>query len=133
MKWHFSVVSMSSLQKKKIPNTVSNLRKDANTVCVSSQFTTVVVSGFATVCVCVCGGCVRRKCCSLTLMCVCCLFFICTVDYRFLEDTGRFADGATRDKLSRTPRTTLKVGPWFRSVETYSSHIVFFPSFIQSY
>ncbi|KAG7242318.1 hypothetical protein INR49_023994, partial [Caranx melampygus] len=29
-------------------------------------------------------------------------------DYRFLEDTGRFADGATRDKLSRTPRTTLK-------------------------
>ncbi|XP_071342517.1 box C/D snoRNA protein 1 [Trachinotus anak] len=29
-------------------------------------------------------------------------------DYRFLEDTGRFADGATRDKLSRTPRSTLK-------------------------
>ncbi|XP_022593835.1 box C/D snoRNA protein 1 [Seriola dumerili] len=29
-------------------------------------------------------------------------------DYRFLEDTGRFADGATRDKLTQTPRTTLK-------------------------
>ncbi|TWW58234.1 hypothetical protein D4764_07G0009530 [Takifugu flavidus] len=29
-------------------------------------------------------------------------------DYRFLEDTGRFADGATRDDLVRTPRTTSK-------------------------
>ncbi|XP_015246666.1 PREDICTED: box C/D snoRNA protein 1 isoform X1 [Cyprinodon variegatus] len=29
-------------------------------------------------------------------------------DYRFLEDTGRFADGATRDNLIQTPRTTLK-------------------------
>ncbi|KAM3619148.1 uncharacterized protein V6R79_003733 [Siganus canaliculatus] len=29
-------------------------------------------------------------------------------DYRFLEDTGRFADGATRDELVRTPRTTAK-------------------------
>ncbi|KAM8745644.1 box C/D snoRNA protein 1 [Acanthopagrus schlegelii] len=29
-------------------------------------------------------------------------------DYRFLEDTGRFADGATRDSLIRTPRTTSK-------------------------
>ncbi|KAK5869592.1 hypothetical protein PBY51_024297 [Eleginops maclovinus] len=29
-------------------------------------------------------------------------------DYRFLEDTGRFADGATRDKLIGTPRSTLK-------------------------
>ncbi|XP_011613399.2 box C/D snoRNA protein 1 [Takifugu rubripes] len=29
-------------------------------------------------------------------------------DYRFLEDTGRFADGATRDGLVRTPRTTSK-------------------------
>ncbi|XP_069009205.1 box C/D snoRNA protein 1 [Embiotoca jacksoni] len=29
-------------------------------------------------------------------------------DYRFLEDTGRFADSATRDSLIRTPRTTLK-------------------------
>ncbi|XP_029284809.1 box C/D snoRNA protein 1 isoform X2 [Cottoperca gobio] len=29
-------------------------------------------------------------------------------DYRLLEDTGRFADGATRDKLVRTPRSTLK-------------------------
>ncbi|XP_045906540.1 box C/D snoRNA protein 1 isoform X2 [Micropterus dolomieu] len=29
-------------------------------------------------------------------------------DYRFLEDTGRFADGATRDKLIRTPRATFK-------------------------
>ncbi|XP_051233169.1 box C/D snoRNA protein 1 [Dicentrarchus labrax] len=29
-------------------------------------------------------------------------------DYRFLEDTGRFADGATRDNLIRTPRATLK-------------------------
>ncbi|XP_072245158.1 box C/D snoRNA protein 1 isoform X2 [Leuresthes tenuis] len=29
-------------------------------------------------------------------------------DYRFLEDTGRFADGATRDNLIRSPRTTLK-------------------------
>ncbi|XP_010729260.1 box C/D snoRNA protein 1 [Larimichthys crocea] len=29
-------------------------------------------------------------------------------DYRFLEDTGRFADGATRDDLVRTPRTTCK-------------------------
>ncbi|KAM6922056.1 box C/D snoRNA protein 1 [Xenentodon cancila] len=29
-------------------------------------------------------------------------------DYRFLEDTGRFADGATRGDLIRAPRTTLK-------------------------
>lgn len=29
-------------------------------------------------------------------------------DYRLLEDTGRFADGATRDKLIQTPRSTLK-------------------------
>ncbi|XP_070688674.1 box C/D snoRNA protein 1 [Pempheris klunzingeri] len=29
-------------------------------------------------------------------------------DYRFLEDTGRFADGTTRDNLIRTPRATLK-------------------------
>ncbi|XP_071781749.1 box C/D snoRNA protein 1 [Centroberyx gerrardi] len=29
-------------------------------------------------------------------------------DYRFLEDTGRFADGATRDTLIRTPHATLK-------------------------
>uniref|UniRef100_H3C6D8 Box C/D snoRNA protein 1 n=1 Tax=Tetraodon nigroviridis TaxID=99883 RepID=H3C6D8_TETNG len=29
-------------------------------------------------------------------------------DYRFLEDTGRFADGATRDSLVQTPRTTSK-------------------------
>ncbi|XP_039984403.1 box C/D snoRNA protein 1 isoform X3 [Xiphias gladius] len=29
-------------------------------------------------------------------------------DYRFLEDTGRFADGATRDGLIRAPRTTSK-------------------------
>ncbi|XP_014822720.1 PREDICTED: box C/D snoRNA protein 1 [Poecilia mexicana] len=29
-------------------------------------------------------------------------------DYRFLEDTGRFADGATRDDLIQAPRTTLK-------------------------
>ncbi|XP_054458823.1 box C/D snoRNA protein 1 [Anoplopoma fimbria] len=29
-------------------------------------------------------------------------------DYRLLEDTGRFAGGATRDKLIRTPRSTLK-------------------------
>uniref|UniRef100_A0A674MAH8 Zinc finger HIT-type containing 6 n=1 Tax=Takifugu rubripes TaxID=31033 RepID=A0A674MAH8_TAKRU len=34
-------------------------------------------------------------------------------DYRFLEDTGRFADGATRDGLVRTPRTTSKVSPGF--------------------
>ncbi|MED6294941.1 Box C/D snoRNA protein 1 [Characodon lateralis] len=30
-------------------------------------------------------------------------------DYRFLEDTGRFADGATRDDLIQAPRTTMKV------------------------
>lgn len=36
-------------------------------------------------------------------------------DYRFLEDTGRFADGATRDSLVRTPRTTSKVSPAFTS------------------
>lgn len=36
-------------------------------------------------------------------------------DYRFLEDTGRFADGATRDGLVRTPRTTSKVSPGFTS------------------
>ena len=35
----------------------------------------------------------------------------CTLDYRLLEDTGRFADGATRDNLIRTPRSTLKVSP----------------------
>ncbi|XP_076578959.1 box C/D snoRNA protein 1 isoform X2 [Chaetodon auriga] len=29
-------------------------------------------------------------------------------DYRFLEDTGRFADGAARDNLIRTPRASLK-------------------------
>ncbi|XP_034530070.1 box C/D snoRNA protein 1 [Notolabrus celidotus] len=29
-------------------------------------------------------------------------------DYRFLEDTGRFADGANRDSLVRTPRSTIK-------------------------
>ncbi|TDH08851.1 hypothetical protein EPR50_G00101760 [Perca flavescens] len=29
-------------------------------------------------------------------------------DYRLLEDTGRFADGASRDNLIRTPRSTLK-------------------------
>ncbi|KAM9384251.1 box C/D snoRNA protein 1 isoform 2-T2 [Pholidichthys leucotaenia] len=29
-------------------------------------------------------------------------------DYRFLEDTGRFADGATRDNLIQAPRTTSK-------------------------
>ncbi|XP_035810977.2 box C/D snoRNA protein 1 [Amphiprion ocellaris] len=29
-------------------------------------------------------------------------------DYRFLEDTGRFADGANRDNLIRAPRTTFK-------------------------
>ncbi|KAM4549356.1 box C/D snoRNA protein 1 [Odontesthes bonariensis] len=29
-------------------------------------------------------------------------------DYRFLEDTGRFADATTRDNLIRSPRTTLK-------------------------
>ncbi|XP_029003463.1 box C/D snoRNA protein 1 [Betta splendens] len=29
-------------------------------------------------------------------------------DYRLLEDTGRFADGATRDRLVQTPHTTLK-------------------------
>ncbi|XP_070817316.1 box C/D snoRNA protein 1 isoform X2 [Chaetodon trifascialis] len=29
-------------------------------------------------------------------------------DYRFLEDTGRFADGAARDSLIRTPRASLK-------------------------
>ncbi|XP_004068082.1 box C/D snoRNA protein 1 [Oryzias latipes] len=30
-------------------------------------------------------------------------------DYRFLEDTGRFSDGASRDSLVRVPRTTLKL------------------------
>ncbi|KAM9848574.1 box C/D snoRNA protein 1 [Aulostomus maculatus] len=29
-------------------------------------------------------------------------------DYRFLEDTGRFADGANRDDLIRVPRATFK-------------------------
>ncbi|XP_056270825.1 box C/D snoRNA protein 1 isoform X2 [Pseudoliparis swirei] len=29
-------------------------------------------------------------------------------DYRLLEDTGRFAGGATRDKLIRTPRSTFR-------------------------
>ncbi|XP_040896161.1 box C/D snoRNA protein 1 [Toxotes jaculatrix] len=29
-------------------------------------------------------------------------------DYRFLEDTGRFADGTTRDNLIRAPRTSVK-------------------------
>ncbi|XP_041646380.1 box C/D snoRNA protein 1 [Cheilinus undulatus] len=29
-------------------------------------------------------------------------------DYRFLEDTGRFADSANRDSLVRTPRSTIK-------------------------
>lgn len=40
-----------------------------------------------------------------------CLDRTWTSDYRFLEDTGRFADGATRDKLIRTPRSTGKVSP----------------------
>ncbi|RVE73587.1 hypothetical protein OJAV_G00032690 [Oryzias javanicus] len=30
-------------------------------------------------------------------------------DYRFLEDTGRFSDGASRDSLVRAPRTTFKI------------------------
>uniref|UniRef100_A0A8C2XNK4 Zinc finger HIT-type containing 6 n=1 Tax=Cyclopterus lumpus TaxID=8103 RepID=A0A8C2XNK4_CYCLU len=34
-------------------------------------------------------------------------------DYRLLEDTGRFAGGATRDKLIQTPRSTLKVQKLF--------------------
>lgn len=34
-----------------------------------------------------------------------------SVDYRFLEDTGRFADGASRDTLVQVPRTTFKVSP----------------------
>ncbi|CAJ1061084.1 box C/D snoRNA protein 1 [Xyrichtys novacula] len=29
-------------------------------------------------------------------------------DYRFLEDTGRFADSTNRDSLVRTPRSTMK-------------------------
>ncbi|XP_055020742.1 box C/D snoRNA protein 1 [Boleophthalmus pectinirostris] len=29
-------------------------------------------------------------------------------DYRFLEDTGRFSDGATRDALIRVPHVTMK-------------------------
>lgn len=37
--------------------------------------------------------------------------FVSTVDYRFLEDTGRFADGATRDNLVQAPRVTVKVSP----------------------
>lgn len=49
-----------------------------------------------------------------TLLCVFKFLIVtCTVDYRFLEDTGRFAEGATRDSLMRTPRTTLKVSPSF--------------------
>lgn len=52
---------------------------------------------------------------TLTCMCVYYLSFPCTEDYRFLEDTGRFSDGANRDNLIRTPRSTLKVRPWFRS------------------
>uniref|UniRef100_A0A668VCP4 BCD1 alpha/beta domain-containing protein n=1 Tax=Oreochromis aureus TaxID=47969 RepID=A0A668VCP4_OREAU len=34
-------------------------------------------------------------------------------DYRFLEDTGRFANGATRDNLVQAPRVTVKVSPAF--------------------
>lgn len=30
-------------------------------------------------------------------------------DYRLLEDTGRFAGGATRDKLIQIPRSTARV------------------------
>uniref|UniRef100_A0A8C5GKW7 Box C/D snoRNA protein 1 n=1 Tax=Gouania willdenowi TaxID=441366 RepID=A0A8C5GKW7_GOUWI len=32
-------------------------------------------------------------------------------DYRFLEDTGRFANSASRDNLLKSPRTTFKVSP----------------------
>ncbi|CAK6971376.1 box C/D snoRNA protein 1 isoform X2 [Scomber scombrus] len=52
-----------------------------------------------------CSG-VRNKTAFVTLS----LFDEMTLlnDYRFLEDTGRFADGANRDNLIRTPRSTLK-------------------------
>lgn len=43
----------------------------------------------------------------------CYLSFTPNADYRFLEDTGRFADGAARDNLIRTPRASLKVRPYF--------------------
>lgn len=51
-----------------------------------------------------------------------CLYLHCmwTSDYRFLEDTGRFADGTTRDGLIRTPRSTGKVSPTLAACNVFS-------------
>uniref|UniRef100_A0A3P9KJI3 HIT-type domain-containing protein n=1 Tax=Oryzias latipes TaxID=8090 RepID=A0A3P9KJI3_ORYLA len=42
-------------------------------------------------------------------------------DYRFLEDTGRFSDGASRDSLVRVPRTTLKL--WHDNMKMFLWHL----------
>uniref|UniRef100_A0A8C5GKZ0 BCD1 alpha/beta domain-containing protein n=1 Tax=Gouania willdenowi TaxID=441366 RepID=A0A8C5GKZ0_GOUWI len=41
-------------------------------------------------------------------------------DYRFLEDTGRFANSASRDNLLKSPRTTFKVSPGLIAVFMFS-------------
>lgn len=56
-------------------------------------------------------------------MCVWCSTPTCTLDYRFLEDTGRFADGTTRDNLIRAPRTTFKVSSATKKEEHISSSL----------
>ncbi|KAG7514120.1 hypothetical protein JOB18_025747 [Solea senegalensis] len=48
-------------------------------------------------------------------------------DYRFLEDTGRFADGATRDNLIRTPHSTFKMKRLAASARKMNMTLKFLP------
>ncbi|XP_053178773.1 box C/D snoRNA protein 1 isoform X2 [Scomber japonicus] len=71
-----------------------------------------------------CSG-VRNKTAFVTLS----LFDEMTLlnDYRFLEDTGRFADGANRDNLIRTPRSTLKTKKLAASARKMNITLRFLP------
>ncbi|XP_047444280.1 box C/D snoRNA protein 1 isoform X3 [Mugil cephalus] len=54
-------------------------------------------------------------------------------DYRFLEDTGRFADSATRDNLIQVPRITLKAKKLAASARKMNITLRFLPvSFTKS-
>ncbi|XP_008297806.1 box C/D snoRNA protein 1 [Stegastes partitus] len=54
-------------------------------------------------------------------------------DYRFLEDTGRFADGANRDNLIRAPHTTFKAKKLAASARKMNITLRFLPvSFTKS-
>ncbi|XP_028260303.1 box C/D snoRNA protein 1 [Parambassis ranga] len=48
-------------------------------------------------------------------------------DYRFLEDTGRFADGSARDGLIQTPRTTAKAKKLAASARKMNITLKFLP------